>query len=573
MRRWLLRLMLVAVAVAVPGARSQEASDSYEREAKKEFNLGRFQQAAVKFELAAQAATDPQRRARMRLQEAWSHFNGRSPREARDALKSLFELNRDLEVIPDFFSPDFMKLVEEVRAEVRATAAAPKVDIAETLRMSRERLKDGQLDEVIHDLTYNVPPDKLGRDGSEILATALERKGRFADAARVRAAAGIEAPPTVSSTAAPASPPPPPVNAESPATAASPVPTPAAPRPAPPLPAPRPGVSPVDYLTLGRQALLRGDPINAMAAANRQLELEPNSSEAYRLLGEVNLQRGEKSMAEALFKQSLRYNEKNEATLLLLYDFYTAEKDWKNALDCLRRATEVNPANRDRMVELGRKYRSEGNLERAAQVFAAATDALPNDAALLTEYAAILLSANKPDAALEPLMKAVAAAPNREVVRANLAVVLRQRNQFREAEREYRESLRCDPDYVPALVGLGTLLLQRQSPAEAVGPLRRAAALDPRNADAVWALARAQRLAGQTKEAAETLERGAELGTPEIWNEAGVLAAESGKLDRAAQDFARAAEKAPDVALYRTNRDRAASASRFLKAARLAPAS
>lgn len=573
MSRWLLRLTLVALAVAVSGARAQEASDSYEREAKKEFNLGHFKQAAVKFELAAQASTDGTRRARMRLQEAWSHFNGRSPKEARDALKSLFELNPDLEIIPDFFSPDFMKLVEEVRAAVRATAAAPQVDVAETLRMSRERLKDGQLDEVIHDLTYNVPPDKLGRDGSETLATALERKGRFSDAARVRAAAGIEAPPAAPSAAAPAPPPAPSVKSESPAAQPAPAPPPISPLPVPPVSAPRPGVARVDYLALGRQALLRGDPINAMAAANRQLELEPNSSEAYRLLAEVNLQRGEKSMAEALFKQSLRYNEKNEATLLLLYDYYTGEKDWKNALDSLRRATEVNPANRDRMVELGRKYRSAGNLERAAQVFAAANEALPNDASLLTEYGVILLSANKVDAALEPLMKAVAAAPDREVVRANLAVVLRQRNQFREAEREYRESLRCDPDYVPALVGLGTLLLQRQSAAEAVEPLKKAAALDPKNADAVWALARAQRLAGQTKEAAETLERAVELGTPEIWNEAGVAAAERGKLDQAAQDFARAAEKAPDVALYRTNRDRAASLSRFLKSAGLAPVS
>lgn len=557
---------MLGTALIAARAPAQEASDSYEREAKKEFNQGRFGQAAVKFELAAQASTDSSRRARMHLQEAWSHFNARSPKEARDALKSALDPKPDLEVVPDFFSRDFMKLVEEVRLAVRAGAAAPRVDIAETIRMSRERLKDGQIDEVIHDLTYNVPPDKLGRDGSETLATALEKKGRFADAARVRAAAGIQTPP-----GGPAAVSPPAGSDVSPKTIApAPVATSTVPPQAPV--AARSGPAPVDYLALGRQALLRGDTINAMAAANRQIELEPNSSEAYRLLAEVNLQRGEKVMAEALLKQSLKYNEKNEATLLLLFDYFAAEKDWKGALDALRRATEVNPANRDRMVALGRTFRSENDLGRAAQVFAAATEALPDDPTLLTEYGAILRSQGKADAALEPLMKAVTAAPDREVVRANLAAVLRERNQFREAEREYREALRCDPDYVPALVGLGTLLLQRQRPAEALEPLKKAATLDPKNADALWAFARAYRLSGQTKEAAEVLEKAVELGMPEIWNEAGVLAAERGRLDEAAQAFARAAEKGPETAVFRTNRDRAASLSKFLKDAGLAPA-
>ena len=561
MFRRLLPAFAVTLLLGVSAARGQEASDSYEREAKKEFNQGRFKQAAVKFELAAEASADGTRRARMHLQEAWAHFNARSLKEARDALRSVFSLNSGLEVIPDFFSPDFMKMVDEVRAAVNAAAAAPAVDVSETLRMARERLKAGEVDEVIHDLTYNVPKEKLGREGSETLAAALEAKGRFADAARVRSAAGLAAPaaaPSVAATPAarPVAPAPPPAPALTAAPAAAPQ---------------RPGAAPVDYLALGRQALLRGDPMNAMAAANRQLELEPNSSEAYRLLAEVNLQRGEKSMAEALFKQSLKYNEKNEATLLLLYDFYTAEKDWKNALDALRRATEVNPANRDRMVALGRRIRSEGNLDRAAQLFAAAAEALPNDASVLTEYAAVLLAAGRADAALEPLMKAVSAAPDREVVHANLAAVLRRKNQFREAEREYREALRCDPDYVPALVGLGTLLLQRQSTAEAMEPLKKAVVLDPRNADAVWALLRACRTSGQAKEAGDLLPRALELDTPEIWNEAGAFFADRGRFDEAAQAFGRAADRAADVPVYRTNRDRAAAAAKFLKDARTDP--
>ncbi len=550
--------MLVLALLPRAGA-AQEASESFEREARKDFNQGRFKQAALKFERAADAAADGPRRARMRVQEAWSHFNARAPKDAREALAAAFGGTPDLEVIPEFFSPEFMRLVDEVRASARA-AAPPPVDIAETLRMARERLKDGQVEEVVHDLTYNVPRDRLGREGAELLATALERQGKFAEAGRVRASAGLEAKsPAPAAGSSPGVVPT--ASAVASGSAAS-----AAPAAAP---LPRSGI---DYLVLGRAALVRGDSANAQAAANRQLEIEPSSSEAYRILGEAYLLRGDKALGEAHLKQSLKYNERNEATLLDLYDFTLAEKDWTAALTYLRRATEVNPENREKFVALGRKVRREGDLERGAQVYAVATEILSKDAAILTEYAGVLLAADKVEAALEPLMKATVAQPESEIAHANLAAVSRRRGLLREAEREYGEALRSDPNYVPALVGLGTLEIQRQSPARAIDPLQKAVLLSPDNVSAVLALARAQRLSGQLKEAGETLARAKQLGAAELWNEAGVALAESGKPAEAVEAFAKAAEKAPDVASYRANRDRAAAVAGFLRDAGVSPA-
>jgi len=548
---------LGSALVAGPGA-GQEASESYEREARKDFNQGRFKQAALKFERAAEAAADRTRQSRMHLQEAWSHFNARAAKDARDALARAFLTRPDLEVIPEFFTPEFLRLVDEVRTATRAAAPPPGVDIAETIRMSRERLKDGRLEEVVHDLTYNVPRDKLGPEGAELLATALERQGKFGEAGKVRAAALDARPPVVVATV------PPPLSSPAAATQTPPPATPAAPS----LPKPGPGV---DYLAMAGALLARGDTVNAQAAANRQLEIEPTSSEAYRLLGQAYLLRGERALAEAHLKQSLKYNERNEATLFDLYEFSLGDKDWTNALDYLRRAAEVNPENREKIVALGRKVRTEGDLERAAQVYAAAADALSTDAAILTEYAGVLLAANRVEAALEPLMKAVVARPESEIVHANLAAVARRRGLLKEAEREYREALRNDPNYVPALVGLGTLEIQKQSPANGIEPLKKAVLLSPENLPAALALARAQRLAGQMKEAAETLARANDLDAPEIWNEAGVVALETGRISDAVEAFGKAAEKAPEVALYRANRDRTAAAAKFLRDANASP--
>jgi tetratricopeptide (TPR) repeat protein len=536
-------------------ALAQEGSDSLEKEARKALNSGQFKKAALKFESSAAATTDPARRSKMYLQAAWSQFNDRlNDRRldaSRDALRRALTLSPDMEIVPEFFSPEFMKVVEETRAANRpVTPAAPPVaDLAETKRVAREKLADGNAEEVVHDLTYNVPREKLDQEVLGLLASAYEKLGRFAEATKARADA----------TLAPLAPPPP-------TTPALPTPSPAA------LPSPATPAGPAnDFLSLGRAALSRGDALNAQAAANRLLEVEPTSSEAYRILGEAFLARGEKPIAEANLKQSLRYNERNEATLLVLYEFYLGEKNWESALEALRKATEINPENREKLLALGRKARADGDLPHAKQTFAAAAAALPNDASILTEYAMILLELKDIDGALDPLVKAAKAEPGRPVVRTNLAIALRRKGLAAESEREYREALLADPDTLPALIGLANLLLDRQNAAEALEHVKKAVALSPLNADAAWLLGRALRTTGNYIAAAEALQKAKDLGSPEIWDEAGAVAYERGKYAEAVEWFDRALAARPEIAVYRANRDRAARAALFVQEAGVTP--
>ncbi|HEX2800316.1 MAG TPA: tetratricopeptide repeat protein, partial [Thermoanaerobaculia bacterium] len=430
---------------------AQEGSESLEKEARKAVNAGQFRKAALKFESSASAASDPQRRSRMLVQAAWAHFNDGKRSDAQDALRRAFTGSPDLEIVADFFSPEFVKLAGEVRAAALAAMPPPTADFSEMKRVAKEKLADGNADDVIHDLLYNVPREKLDAEALDLLAQAYEKQGKFTEAAKVRAS-GPDAP-------------------KAPPTAHT------GPRPpagggvAVPSQAPAPTA---DYLALGRAALARGDALNAQSAANRLLEIDPQSSDAYRLLGNAYALRGEKALAEATLRQSLKYNEKNEGTLLALYELSLADRNWDAALDVLRRATEVNPENGARLVALGRKARADGDLVHARQVFATAAAVSPKDVSVLTEYASILLQARDVDAALDPLMKAAAVEPDREIVRANLASTLRKKGLWKDAEKEYREAIRADPDYAPALRGLGSLLLERGQAAEAIEPLKKA---------------------------------------------------------------------------------------------------
>ncbi len=505
----------LALLVLAAPAPAQEGSESLEKEARKAFNAGEFRRAALKFESAASAASDASRKGRMLVQSAWARFNEGKRADAQDALRRAYAASPDLEILPDFYSPEFVKVAGEVKAALRPTPAAPAADLAELKRVAREKLADGAAEDVIHDLTYDVPRDKLDAECLDLLAAAYEKLGKFNEASRIRAAK-----------ADPSKAPLPPVG---------PVPSGVGRRVIPGgvscasggrrrgrvSPRIAPGAPPVDYIALGRAALSHGDALNAQAAANRLLEIDPQSSEAYRLLGNAFTMRGEKVLAEANLKQALKYNEKNEGALLDLYDFYMADKNWEPALDALRRAAELNPANRDRLVALGRKARADGDIAHARQVFATAAAAAPKDTSILTEYASVLLQAKDPEAALEPLTRAAAVEPNREIVRANLAAVLRQKGLWTEAEKEYRESLRVGsglragahgPRRAPPPAregGRGDRAAEEGGPARAPERGRRVGARPRRAPD------------GRVRRRGPELEKSLVLDAPELWNEAG----------------------------------------------------
>lgn len=534
------RLLLTVLALAfAPLLGAQPASESLERDARAAARSGKFKEAAVKFEQAATAASEAKRRARLRMQAAYATLNAGNAKGAKETLAEAFADDPALEIVEQLYTPEFRELWQEVKAEVARATPPPLADLNELKRMSEEKLKDGRYAEVVYDLG-NYPQEKLDRDAWALLAQAWERTGRAEQAALARRRALGE---TVT------------------------VPVVHAPAPAPPAPAPGlpgAGATPTDLLAFGREALNRGDALTAQAAANRVVEVEPTSSEGYRLLGDSYGARGEKALAEAMWKQSLRLNERNEGTLVSLADLAAGNKAFAEALGYLKTAVEVNPAIAARLAPLGAKARSEGDLKTALTVYAAAAEARPKDVPVLMAYAATLFLSGDVDGALDPLMKAAAEAPDRAPVRASLAAALRKKGSLKEAEREYREALRADAGFLPALEGLGALLVSTGRPAEAVEPLRTALGANPGDTEALLALARALRLSGDLAGAAAALRDAAAGDDAALLNEAGAVAYAQGAWAEAERLFERAAAADPAMAPAAANRDKAAAAAKLV---------
>src|SRR5262252_878950 len=105
---------LLAASLAAQG---QEAS-RLEAEAKKLFDSGRFKDAGEKYTKAAEAAdVAPDRKGDLYLQSAWAYFISGNSKVAREGLKSAYAARPSLEVPAEFYSPDFAKLAQSVRAE------------------------------------------------------------------------------------------------------------------------------------------------------------------------------------------------------------------------------------------------------------------------------------------------------------------------------------------------------------------------------------------------------------------------------------------------------------------------
>ncbi len=549
-----------------PRADSQVTSETVEREARTAFRERKFRDAAARYQDAAAKTTDQARRARLLVQAAWAHFNDHNAAAVKDALHTAFAADLKVEILEDFTSAEFVARAEEERRTLRPIPTAPLPDLAELKRSAAEKLQDNRADEVIYDFK-KVPRAHLDAEAIELWARAYETAGRrdLAEDLRRPTRSSVVATtltPTPGPAAKPTATPGPSVGGATAATAGS--------TPLTAIPTAPPRLNAADeILTAGRAALEAGNIQAAQTAANRAIEADANSSEGYRLLADVYLTTGDKSLAEANWKKSLRLDEKNERTLVTLSDYYRREGNWEESLTHLAVAASLSAKNGESLIRLGRETRQKGNLPVARKIFKIATETYPKSASLATEYASILLALKDTDAALAPLMAAVAAAPNEPEVRVNLAAGLRRAGQMKNAEREYREALRLAPDSVDIRNRLGTLLLETNQPREAAGLFRESLEKSPTKEQRVavlLGLARALRTQGDVDGAAGTLSTQVteELTSAELWNEAGVIAHERRQFRDALIYFERAVARSSDFAVARKNRDRAREIVKFL---------
>ncbi len=465
-------LLFAALAVAQDAAR-------LETEAKRAFDSGRFKEAGEKYAKAAESPGVPaDRKGDLHLRSAWSYYIAGSSKSAREELKAALAARPDLQVIPDFYSPDFSNLAATVRAEV-AGSSAPRIDIDELKRSARAKLADGKAEDALFDLKRAA--DSTDPEVFRLVAEADDRLGRAADADAARRRAAELEKGLVSSV---------PIGA--PAQEGMPS------APVPPG-APAPPAAAAPLLESADRALREGDFRAAASFARQASEADPKNADAHRILGDAALALGQNADAEREFTAAIVLESASAKAELGLGVVAERQKKWNTAASHYRRALELDPKSVAAARGLGRAMSEIGDKSAARIAFGRSIEIDPASADARNDFGVFLFRSDEFDRSIEELMEAVRLDGSSALYHENLGRAFRKKAMWKEAERELAETARLSPNETAVWTALGQVRATEKRLDEAASAFATALALDPLDEEAAAGLGATLRAEGKLR--------------------------------------------------------------------------
>jgi len=378
------KAILVAVLVLLSAdlARPQDPLT----EGDKAFRSANFKSAVNLYTAAADAEPNPSKRAEIRVKLAMAHFNAKERSKAEEALTAALKDAPQLELVPEFYEAEFIRLFNRVRTRLTAppTQAAGSGPVrtggaAGSLAQIRQRLAQAGDNaaveailptiEVLEASTQaNALPDVL-----DMKAEVLERLGRTPDALELR---GRGAAMRAASQALPGT-----------------------------------SAVPLEALLDARRMLAAGRPQDAISFLHGILLAQPSCMPALELEAEAFLEAGQLEDAYSVLRTALLGNEKPDL-LMSLGEVELRRGRFTGARDAFRRVVEVDPGNDRAWAALGLLASRMGDLPTARE---ALDRALAGNGTLFEARvvrAQIALVDGQPTAAFQHLQRALQVKPD-----------------------------------------------------------------------------------------------------------------------------------------------------------------
>ncbi len=194
-----------------------------------------------------------------------------------------------------------------------------------------------------------------------------------------------------------------------------------------------------------------------------------------------------------------------------------------------------------------------GRLDDARLLYDRLLEACPDHADLLHFRGVLDHQQGRPDEAIARIRRSIALRPEHPDFRNNLGNVYREIDRDSEAEAEYRAALRAREGFADAHNNLGTVLRARGATDEAIARFRRAVELAPDHRGALVNLGRTLCSRREWEAGFEAFRRVLELDPLDAhaYRSLGLAYYCAGRLDLAAELYARWAERDPDSELAR----------------------
>ncbi|MBZ5589212.1 MAG: tetratricopeptide repeat protein [Acidobacteriia bacterium] len=371
---------LVAVFVMLLAAGVACSQDTLS-DADKAFRSADFKAAAKLYAAAAENEADSGKRADIRIRLAVTYFNMKNRAKAEEAAVAALKDNPQLELVPDFYTTDFLALISRVKTRLTAGTAPPPVRTAPagSLAQVRQRLAQATdnagveaLIPSLEALEASVPATQLV-DVLEVKSDALDRLGRTGDALELRGrSASMRAAAQTS-----------------------------------------PGTSPMplEALLEARRLIAAGRPLDAISLLHGVLSAAPSCFPAFEVLAEAYLVAGKLDDANNALRTALLGNQKPEL-LLLLGEVELGRGNLTGARDAFRRAVEIDSGNDRAWASLGLLAAHMGDLASARETLDKALSANGMLFEARVVRAQLALADGRPSEALAHLQRALQAKPD-----------------------------------------------------------------------------------------------------------------------------------------------------------------
>jgi tetratricopeptide (TPR) repeat protein len=244
---------------------------------------------------------------------------------------------------------------------------------------------------------------------------------------------------------------------------------------------------------------------DAMEELNSVYMRQPSNTLALYLLGHCFERLGQQAQAIEFYQDCIKFNGGLQLPAQRLGAIYFRDGRLDETIAQYEPLKEQYPDDISTLVTLGHLYIATGQHARAIETFNTAILIHPDNFMTHDDSIEELICSGQLQEALDEIEVHLADEPDRADLIAKQADVLALMGGLSDAIALYQQALRICPDFLEATIKLGTCFLKMHADQLAAQQFNRAIETNDKIVDAYTGLAAAQRLAGRSPEAANTL--------------------------------------------------------------------
>ncbi len=250
------------------------------------------------------------------------------------------------------------------------------------------------------------------------------------------------------------------------------------------------------HLRLAKSYLTEGKLRQAIATCQEILEIQPNSADAYRILGESYEAEDNFDEAMSAYTKALEIQPKYAEVHAFLGQLYSQKRWFAEAVNQYQQGIDLGLKWPEVYYNLGNIKHQYGDLEGAINCYETAIILKPNYLKAYLSLGIILELQRNYLAAVDVYRELIRLKPDFVEAYNNLGGVLAALNRTEEAIKVYKEALVLKPDSPNLYNNLGFTLL-KNNPIEAIAAYHRAIELDPNFIKAHYNLGKALQIIGE----------------------------------------------------------------------------